>query len=44
VTTLESYEHVLADHAVGDVVDLLVLGSGRYRHVTAIVSAAPHAN
>jgi len=41
VTTLDAYEHALEDHAVGDVVDLLVLGSGRYRHVTAVVSAAP---
>jgi serine protease Do len=44
VTTLEAYEHALEDRAVGDVVDLLVLGSGRYRHVTAVVSSAPHAN
>lgn len=44
VTTSESFEHGLEDHAVGDVVDLLVLGSGRYRHVTAVVSAAPHPN
>jgi len=29
------------DHAVGDVVDLLVLGAGRYRHVTVVVSPAP---
>ncbi len=44
VTTLEAYEHALEDHAVGDVVDLLVLGSGRYRHVTAVVTAAPRSN
>jgi putative serine protease PepD len=42
VTTLEAYEHALEDRAVGDVVDLLVLGSGRYRHVTAVVAPAPH--
>jgi serine protease Do len=40
ITTREAFERALEDRAVGDVVDLLVLGGGRYRHVTLIVGAA----
>jgi serine protease Do len=41
VTTSEAFDRIVEDHAVGDVVDLLVLGAGRYRHVTVVVGAAP---
>jgi len=41
VTTSEAFDRIVQDHAVGDVVDLLVLGAGRYRHVTVVVSPAP---
>jgi len=41
VTTSDVFDRIVQDHAVGDVVDLLVLGAGRYRHVTVVVSPAP---
>jgi S1-C subfamily serine protease len=40
VTTREAFDRAIEDRAVGDVVDLLVLGAGRYRHVTLVVGAA----
>jgi len=40
VTTREAFDRALEDRALGDVVDLLVLGGGRYRHVTLVVGAA----
>lgn len=39
VSTPEALEHAIEERAVGDVVDLLVLGGGRYRHVTLVISA-----
>ena len=42
VTTLEAFDRIVQDHAVGDVVELLVLGAGRYRHVTVVVAPAQH--
>ena len=39
VITPEALDRLIEDRAVGDVVDLLVLGSGRYRHVTLTVAA-----
>jgi serine protease Do len=41
VTTSDAFDRIVQDHAVGDVVDLLVLGGGRYRHVTVVVAPAP---
>jgi serine protease Do len=41
VTTPEALTASIEERAVGDVVDLLVLGAGRYRHVTLILAAAP---
>jgi serine protease Do len=42
LTTPDSLDRALEDRALGDVVDLLVLAGGRYRHVTLVVSAGPH--
>lgn len=42
VTSPEAFDRSVEERALGDVVDLLVLGSGRYRHVTAVVAGAPH--
>jgi serine protease Do len=42
VTTPEALAHQVEDRVVGDVVDVLVLGSGRYRHVTLTVAAPLH--
>jgi S1-C subfamily serine protease len=39
VVTPDALDRALEDRAVGDVVDLLVLGGGRYRHVTAVVAS-----
>jgi serine protease Do len=39
LTTPEALDRALEERAVGDVVDLLVLGGGRFRHVTLVVSA-----
>jgi serine protease Do len=41
VTTPEALNLGIEQRAVGDSVDLLVLGAGRYRHVTLIVVAGP---
>jgi len=41
VTTPEALKEVVEGHAVGDALDLLVLGGGRFRHVTLVVVAAP---
>lgn len=37
----DALDRLLEDRAVGDVVDVLVLGRGRYRHVTLVVAAGP---
>jgi serine protease Do len=42
VTSPEAFDRTVEEHAVGDVLDLLVFGSGRYRHVTLVVAGAPH--
>jgi serine protease Do len=42
VTSPEAFDRAVDDRAVGDVVDLLVLGSGRYRHVSVVVAGAAH--
>jgi serine protease Do len=39
LTTSEALARALEERAVGDVVDLLVLGAGRYRHVTLVITA-----
>jgi serine protease Do len=41
LSTQDALDRALEMRAVGDVVDLLVLGGGRYRHVTLVVAAAP---
>jgi serine protease Do len=38
VTSPEAFDRIVEEHAVGDVVDLLVLGAGKYRHVTLVVA------
>lgn len=40
VTTPEALHRSVEDRAIGDAVDLLVLGGGRFRHVTLVLSAA----
>jgi len=39
VTTHDALDRALEDRAVGDVVDVLILSRGRYRHVTLVVSS-----
>ncbi|HEY3500279.1 MAG TPA: S1C family serine protease [Polyangiaceae bacterium] len=41
VTTPEALAQGIEARSVGDLVDLLVLGAGRFRHVTLVLSAAP---
>jgi serine protease Do len=41
VTSPEAFDRMVEEHAVGDVLDLLVFGSGRYRHLTLVVAGAP---
>jgi serine protease Do len=43
VTSPEAFDRTVEEHAVGDVLDLLVFGSGRYRHLTLVVAGAPRA-
>jgi serine protease Do len=43
VTTPEALAAGVEQRSIGDSVDLLVLGAGRYRHVTLVVVAAPAA-
>jgi serine protease Do len=41
VSTPEALRSMIGERSVGDVLDLLVFGSGRFRHVTVVVAAAP---
>jgi serine protease Do len=41
VTSPEAFDRAVEERAVGDVLDLLVFGSGRYRHLTIVVAGAP---
>jgi serine protease Do len=41
VTTPEAFKEAVESHAVGDTIDLLVFGAGRFRHVTLVAVAAP---
>ncbi len=41
VITPDALASAVAERSLGDAVDLLVLGAGRYRHVTLVVAAAP---
>lgn len=41
VATPDALDRALEDRAVGDVVDVLVLGRGRYRHITLVVGTGP---
>ena len=41
VITPEALRTMVGEHSVGDVLDLLLFGGGRFRHVTVVVAAAP---
>jgi serine protease Do len=41
VITPDALSSAVADRAIGDPVDLIVLSGGRYRHVTVVVAQAP---
>jgi serine protease Do len=41
VITPEALRTMVGERSVGDVLDLLVFGGGRFRHVTVVVAAAP---
>jgi serine protease Do len=41
VITPEALRSMIGERSVGDVLDLLVFGGGRFRHVTVVVAAAP---
>lgn len=41
VTTPEALKEAVESHAVGDSLDVLVFGAGRFRHVTLVTVAAP---
>jgi len=40
IITPEALRIAVGEHSVGDVLDLLIFGSGRFRHVTVVVAAA----
>jgi len=41
VTTPEALKEAVENHAVGETIDLLVFGGGRFRHATLVTVAAP---
>ena len=41
IITPEALRTTVGEHSVGDVLDLLIFGNGRFRHVTVVVAAAP---
>jgi serine protease Do len=41
IITPEALRNTIGEHSVGDVLDLLIFGNGRFRHVTVVVAAAP---
>jgi serine protease Do len=41
VTTPEALKESIENHAVGDTIDVLVFGGGRFRHLTLVTVAAP---